>query len=93
MKYIIRPRQSGKTTEIVKEVLKQNGYLLTHSEQEKNRIIEMYPKLKDKVFSWRALPECLVARTPKPVFIDNADYWLRELIRGHELGGASFNIE
>ena len=98
MKYIIRSRQMGKTTEIAKQVLEQDGYLFTHSEWEKNRIIKKYPKLKNRVFSWHAyrpLPKCLVGRPIKPIFIDNADCWLRELTGGYEceLAGASFNID
>ena len=93
MKIIIRPRGGGKTTQIIKEVIKEDGYLLTFCENERRRLEEEHPTLKDRIFSWKSLPCSLQGRERKPLFIDNADYWLREHCEGYRLGGITFNLE
>jgi len=85
MEYIVRPRGAGKTRQIVKRVLEDNGYLLVFGTSEKQRLLIEYPDLKDRVFVWKELPIALQGRKRKPVFIDNADYWLQELVGGFEI--------
>lgn len=93
MKYIITARGGGKTTEIIKEVKKFKGYLLVHNETERVRLINLYPDLRDKIFSWHSLPGCLMGKERRKVFMDNADYFISEQIGCCcELGGISLNL-
>ena len=91
--YIIRLRDGGKTTAIVEKVRQNNAYLLTSDENEKQRLIKTYPDLKERIFSWKSLPESMLGKEKRPVYIDNADYWLAELVPNYRIEGASFTIE
>jgi hypothetical protein len=87
MKYIIEPRQGAKTTKIIKQVIKNNGYLLVHNEEEANRLRNIYPQLTKQIFSWHSLPDALMGKTRRKVYIDNADYFIREIV------GECYDIE
>lgn len=47
MKIINFPRRDGKTTEIVMSVINKNGILLTANQQEKKKLLNRYPALKE----------------------------------------------
>ena len=90
MKYIAGPRQTGKTTKIIKEVKAHNGILLVHSFMEQQRLERLHPDLRDKIFTWEQLKP-KIADTRNPIFVDNADMWLQQLcdyrIEGITIGG------
>ena len=91
MEYIIGRRASGKTTKMIKKVEKENAFLLVCNEVERDRLVKLYPHLKDKIFSWHSLPECFIGKKREKVFIDNADYFIAKFINNFELGGLSLN--
>jgi hypothetical protein len=92
MKIIQSGRRTGKTTKIIKMVIKEDGYLLTFNEKEVEILKKIEPKLEGKVFTWKHLPECLMGKEKKKVFIDNAEYFIAEFIQNNELGGLTFNL-
>lgn len=89
MEKIILPCRAGKTYKIVRRVLETGGYLLVFGEGERKRLLREYPDLAGAIFSWEGMPHALRGKERKPVFIDNADMWLRELVGGFELKGIS----
>lgn len=91
MKVIIEPRGGGKTTKIIKQVIKENGYLLVHNEMEAERLRKLYPKIAKQIFSWKTLHYCLVGMERRKVFIDNADYFITELVGYSEIGAITIS--
>lgn len=95
MDVILKPRQSGKTTELVNNTIKYNGYLLVHSNEEKDRLERRYPELKNKIFLMNAvtIKEKLRGRPLVPIFIDNVEFLLQQLLRPFEIKQISINTE
>ena len=89
--FILKPRYMGKTTDIIKEVKAHDGILVVFSEREAMRIIRSDPSMRHKVFSWDDIKHKLAGRH-NPVFIDNADYLLQEIVSPLELKGISMTI-
>ena len=90
MKYIMGGRGVGKTTEIVKEVIDNDGILVTFSYREAKRIESIYPELKNRVYSYESTSGIWASQGRK-VYVDNADYILRVLLK-REIETVSFNI-
>jgi predicted AAA+ superfamily ATPase len=91
MKIIIQPRQSGKTTELIREVLKQDGYLLVHNFDMVKRIEQINKEMIGRVFSYSSY-ECLqrnMRESDKSIFIDEIEFFLNAMIPCHKISGFS----
>lgn len=83
MEYIAGKRQSGRTTKLINRTLiNEDACLVVMHHTEKRRILELEPKLKNRVFAFGEAMNKLNFRGTKfkEVYIDNADYMLQSLI-------------
>ena len=92
MDFIIRPRGGGKTTEILKKVKACDGGLLVFSYNEVKRIERLDKDMIGRVFIYEHLKSQLMGLENIPIFIDNADYCLRQLVKPLELKGISMSV-
>lgn len=93
MKLIYKPRGKGKTTEIIKEVLKNDGILIVRDAIIKRGVVGNYPSLKGQVFSCYDVKKRGLYGIRKPVYIDDADYLLQEFIGENEIKGITITME
>ena len=91
---ICRQRQSGKTTELIKEVRAHDGYLIVHNFNRVRDLERKNPDLKGRIFAWNKdfKQMNLIAKEPKPLFIDDIDLILRNMFIPFELMGVSISI-
>lgn len=79
MKVIVGGRCTGKTTRLIQDVLKSNGILVVRDERTKYYILNSYPELTRKIFTYRSLKEHLIHNV-NPIYIDDIDDFLAYLI-------------
>lgn len=81
---ILRPRQAGKTTELIKKADDFNGYIVCHNRQEAQRIAKQARDMGAKIHLPMTYAELLNrsyhARGVRKVHIDNADFLLQFLV-------------
>jgi hypothetical protein len=80
MNAITSSRGGGKTARMIFEMLKNpNAVMVVHSHRERQRIIGIHPDLKGRIYTFddfRAASGGFI-RPDTPVFVDNADDFLR----------------
>lgn len=84
MKIIQRPRQSGKTTEVVERTkLNKKAVMIVMSEMEKQRIKKLCPKISTRVITFQEYTEghFFRGRDFKEAYIDQGDYCLNRFSR------------
>ena len=83
MKIISRPRQAGKTTELIDMAEKRGGYIVCHSIKEAQRIFhtakEQGKNINLPITYEDLLGERYHGQGIKEFYIDNADYLLQRL--------------
>lgn len=87
MKIVIQPRRFGKTEELVNKILSlpkdnvTNPALIVFSEAEKQRIVGIYPKIKEIIYTVEEVRNGKFIGHPstRELFIDNADIILQNL--------------
>jgi hypothetical protein len=89
MKILLGSRRIGKTTQVVRTVLKEEGYLLVHSEREKERLLHQYPTLEGKIYCYHDFPSALCGREDKPLYLDNLDLFLLDYFDGRLKGATA----
>jgi hypothetical protein len=80
MKAITDPRGGGKTTKMIFEMLNnKDALMVVHSHMEWQRIISRHGELKGRVFTFDDFPVRSQGLGPpnRPVYVDNADLFLR----------------
>jgi hypothetical protein len=93
MRYIVKPRISGKTTYLIKKTIKNDGYLIVHSHVDIARIVTDFPELQGRVFAWKDLPQALFGKKERKLFIDNADMLLKNMFSEFEIDTITLNSE
>jgi hypothetical protein len=90
MKIINKPRQMGKTTNLIKLCASVNGLLIVPNLSQKNIVIKMAHNLglNPIILSVHEIDK-YPAYNPKFVFIDNADEILQHLIGGYHISAIS----
>lgn len=85
MKILYSPRQGGKTTRMVEWLREeQSRMLVTFSDKEARRLVELYPDLVNRIVTWREYVErrsFAWNKHPSKIAIDNADIILQMLCR------------
>ena len=77
-----RPRGAGKTQALAEMAKRENGLILTMSVGEADRIRRTYGLREDQVMSYHQLQgRGTRGMRPRPIYIDNAEYILRDLLR------------
>jgi hypothetical protein len=80
MKAITDPRGGGKTTKMIfAMLLNKDAVMVVHSHMERQRIVGKHPELKGRVFTFDDFRQRSQGFGPpnRPVFVDNADLFLR----------------
>lgn len=83
MKLILKSRGAGKTTDLVKHVVKNGGVIVTFSSAERDRLRKMYNESglrPDQVHCYGDMP---TVRGDVPIHIDNADQFLVRICGGN----------
>ncbi|NQT32938.1 MAG: hypothetical protein HQ594_04625 [Candidatus Omnitrophica bacterium] len=91
MKYIMGPRQSGKTTRLVEATIIKKGILLVATFMMVQRIEKLYPLMKNKVFTWDYFESHKGDYKDCPVYVDDVGFYLQQKF-GHNFKGASMLI-
>ena len=93
MRHVIHwPRAAGKTYRLVKLVKETpGGVLITWNADMAEHIRRTYGLFDDQAMSFRQIDK-LRGRKIRPIlFVDNADYILRDVLGGHEIDGMAIN--
>ena len=82
MKVIYKPRQTGKTTELIENWLKKDKKraLITFDGEEEKRLKRLFPDLINQIFSWDTYIKKMWRYDIKEVVIDNADMILQSYV-------------
>ena len=97
MKYIMGPRQSGKTARLIEIIkIKKKSILLVANSMMVQRIEKLHPAMKGKVFTWDYFEYYRKNKDVSKVinyaiYIDDMGCYLREKF-GHNLKGASMTL-
>ncbi len=82
---IYQPRQTGKTTKLVKRAAKVNGQIICSTETSKRNILELAKKLNLNIHKPITIGEFMTHRDTtsynKPLLIDSAEYILSYIFR------------
>ena len=83
MEIEIGKRQTGRTTNLIKKTIKnEDACLVVIHQNEKKRVQNLEPKIKDRVFTFQEVQDIRFSASKfKEVYIDNADWILQSLIR------------
>jgi hypothetical protein len=80
------PRLSGKTTRCIELLEKNIGrVLLTFSKQEEQRLEDLYPHLRGRIFyweNWKSSNKFKINDYSQRIIVDNADYILQKIVGG-----------
>lgn len=82
MQIVLRPRQQGKTTELIRQAMQTNGYIVCHSERECDRVFQHAQKLGFNIrmpITWRQFVEDRGAYSELEYHIDNLDMCLESM--------------
>lgn len=91
MDVIIRPRGGGKTTEIVKKTIENDGVLLVHSRAEKDRLILKHPEIRGRIETYDTYTFESRGSSIRKIYIDELDAFLRMIFSNAVIGGVSIN--
>ena len=97
MKYTMGPRQSGKTARLIYVIeIKKKGILLVANSMMAQRVEELYPIMKGKVFTWDYWEHYKNSKklskfAKYDIYIDDAGCYLQEKF-GYNLKGASMTL-
>jgi hypothetical protein len=97
MKVIHKPRQTGKTTELIKIASQEGGYIVCHSHDEAYRISKTAEEIGKQILFPITYDEYLngsfCGKNIKAFYIDNVEFLLSRIARGVPVNAISVNKE
>ena len=97
MKVIHKPRQAGKTTELIKLASQEGGYIVCHSHDEAYRISKTAEELGKQILFPITYDEYITGsfcgKNIKAFYIDNVEFLLSIIARGTPVNAISVNKE
>ncbi len=97
MKVIHKPRQTGKTTELIKIASQEGGYIVCHSRGEAYRISKTAEEIGKQILFPITYDEYLNGsyrgKNIKAFYIDNVEFLLSIIARGVPVKAVSVNKE
>ena len=97
MKVIHKPRQTGKTTELIKIAAQEGGYIVCNSSDEAYRISKAAEEIGKQILFPITYDEYLngffCGKNIKAFYIDNVEFLLSRISRGVPVNAISVNKE
>lgn len=82
MKIINANRQGGKTTKAIELAKESGAYLVVANDSQRHNLIAKYPEMESKLITFNQVLHTLAGISDPCVVIDNADDFLRYVLRG-----------